>query len=125
MTMWLAVALGGAIGASLRYGLNLLLPISAGKFPWATFVANGTGALLIGFFFVLIVEKSQLNEHWRLLISVGLLGGLTTFSSFALESVIMWQQGFVTLALTYIITSLFTTLFAVLLAISLTRMILS
>ena len=92
MTHWLAVALGGAIGAVSRHGLAHLFPPSIDSFPWATWSANIIGSVLIGICYVLIVEKGLLADHWRPLLMVGFLGALTTFSTFSLDVVILWQN---------------------------------
>ncbi len=102
---WLAVALGGAIGSIARYGLSLLIVPQAGKFPWATLVANMIGCFLMGVFYGLIVARQIWPGEMRPWLMVGLLGGLTTFSSFALESVVLWHGGFNTTAISYAASS--------------------
>jgi fluoride exporter len=118
---WLAVAIGGALGSVTRYGVALLLPTAPGKFPWATFCVNLLGSFLIGVAYVVIVQKQILSPEIRLWIMTGFLGGFTTFSSFSLETMQLWQQGELTLALLYIIGSMICCLLAVVLAVSLTQ----
>lgn len=103
--IWLAVALGGAIGAMCRYAISLLLPSQIGEFPWATFLVNITGSLCIGFCYVLLIEKGIISIQWRPFLMVGLLGALTTFSTFSLDTILLWQQGNASLALLYIASS--------------------
>ncbi|MGH1485923.1 MAG: fluoride efflux transporter CrcB [Cellvibrionaceae bacterium] len=104
--LWLAVALGGALGAMSRYGLTQLLPPAAlNGFPWATWTANIIGSALIGLFYVLIIEKGVINEQWRPLLMVGFLGALTTFSTFALDSILLWQNNQWFYGLLYILSS--------------------
>ena len=93
LTAFLLVACGGALGAMGRYGLSLALPRfdAAAGFPWATFGANLAGCFLIGLASVLILGLTKASEPTRLLLVVGMLGGFTTFSSFALESVQLFQ----------------------------------
>ncbi len=111
---WLAVALGGALGAMGRYGVGLyFLPMSAGRFPMGTFVANLVGSLLMGICYILVVEKLILSDYWRHLLMVGFIGAFTTFSTFALESVGLYQSGQALLATTYISVSVVTCVFAV------------
>ncbi len=70
-----------------------------------TLLVNAIGALLIGVLFVLISEKAVVAAHWRPLLVVGLLGSLTTFSTFSLELVTMLQQGAIGPAIAYILAS--------------------
>ena len=87
------VACGGAIGAVLRYTVSHWIA-SSGKmaFPLGTFVVNAAGCLVIGF---LMAGPTRLVQHPRveLLLVTGLLGALTTFSTFSLETVILFQRG--------------------------------
>ena len=77
----LAVALGGSIGAVSRYLVtNYIFIRWHCHWPWATFIVNAAGCLAMGFLMVLITEKGLLTPYWRLLLCVGFLGGLTTFS---------------------------------------------
>lgn len=90
---WLLVAGGGALGATLRYGLVMLTQSLLGKgFPYGTLAVNVIGSLLIGVLYVLLVERNELSEAWRLALVVGVLGSFTTFSSFSLETLHLMQQ---------------------------------
>lgn len=80
----LAVALGGGIGAALRYGLSLL-PISR-EFPMATLLTNFLGAFLIG---LIAAQAGRLSTRSVLLLKTGICGGFTTFSTFSLETVML------------------------------------
>jgi fluoride exporter len=110
--IWLAVALGGSLGALARFALSLLFSPAAGKFPWATFSANIIGCALMGFFYVCIVEKNIWPEAMRPFLMVGFLGALTTFSSYAMEAVLLWQSA-QSLAIVYVISSWLANLSAV------------
>jgi len=96
----LAVAAGGATGAVLRWllagGIQRLV---GGAFPWGTFAVNALGSFLIGFLFVYLVERSSVGELWRLALTVGMLGALTTFSTYSLESLRLLQSGAIVLAM--------------------------
>lgn len=99
MRQLLAVAAGGAIGASLRWLLaGAVQRASGGAFPWGTFAVNALGSFLLGFLFVYLLERSTAGELTRLAITVGLLGAFTTFSTYSLESVRLIQEGAFALA---------------------------
>ncbi|NVK24365.1 MAG: fluoride efflux transporter CrcB [Gammaproteobacteria bacterium] len=109
----LFVALGGAIGASLRYGANLMAIAWLGKgFPYATLVVNIVGSFLMGVLFSAIEHGIIGNQVWRPFIGVGLLGALTTFSTFSMDSLLMLQQGEWTKALINILLNVIVCMFA-------------
>ena len=81
----LAVAVGGALGALARYGIGLALPHGRGDFPLATFVVNAAGCLLIGVVIVLLTEGPTPHPLARPFLTTGVLGGFTTFSTFATD----------------------------------------
>lgn len=102
----LLVALGGALGAWLRYLVGLawlraIGPVSASAFPWATLSVNLLGSLAMGLLTGWLAGSGQGSEPWRLLIGVGVLGGFTTFSAFSLDVVTMAERGAVAGALLY------------------------
>jgi len=80
----LVVGLGGFLGAACRYGVGLWMGVITSHhwFPGATLVVNVVGCLLIG----ALGRMTELTEHWRLFVITGILGGLTTFSSFGFQS---------------------------------------
>ena len=99
MRQLLAVAAGGAIGASLRWLLAGAIQRASGSaFPWGTFAVNALGSFALGFLFVYLIERSTLGELLRLLLTVGLLGAFTTFSTYSLESIRLIEQGAIGLA---------------------------
>ncbi len=115
---WLAVAIGGALGAMGRYGVTTyMFPVMANRFPLGTLTVNVLGSLLMGVFYVLIIEKSVLGAEWRNWAMAGFLGAFTTFSTFALDAVTLWQNGHGTLALSYLLLSVVACVIAVALAI--------
>ncbi len=89
----LAVAAGGAVGSLARYGLLLLFSlIGAAWLPIATLLSNLLGCLAIGYLAHWSLQ-AELSQHWWVVgARVGLLGGLTTFSSFALDVLRVWEQ---------------------------------
>lgn len=98
MTNWLLVALGGALGASARYGVNQWIMHAASAnhwlkaFPFGTLIVNISGSLLLACLFVVTQHHAQQQALW-LLLGVGVLGAFTTFSAFSLEFVHLAQQG--------------------------------
>ncbi|MFE7454571.1 FluC/FEX family fluoride channel [Streptomyces griseus] len=79
-----AVAAGGALGALARYGALVLWPTPGGGFPWTVFVVNAAGCALIGVLMVLTVERGRVTHPLvRPFLGVGVLGGFTTFSTYA------------------------------------------
>ena len=93
------MAAGGAIGASLRWLLAGAIQRASGSaFPWGTFAVNAIGSFALGFLFVYLIERSTYGEIMRLLLTVGLLGAFTTFSTYSLESIRLLEQGALGLA---------------------------
>ena len=99
------VGLGGFCGASARYGLGQLFPPPTCGFPRTTLLINVLGALLLACFGVWAERVPQLNRHLLLFLQVGLCGGFTTFSTFAVETVNLLQRGAVWMALAYVLLS--------------------
>lgn len=93
-SMYLLVALGGAVGASLRFGVYQLVLNLLGKgFPYATLVVNIVGSFVMGWLYGLIQQGQIEVEFYRTLIGVGLLGAFTTFSTFSLDTLLLIQAG--------------------------------
>ncbi len=104
--MSFAIALGGAAGALSRYAVSLLvLSLYGGGFqPLATMAVNILGSGMMGFCFVLF-SAMNLAEPLRGLLMVGFLGGLTTFSAFSLDALVLFEKGQMGLAAAYIAAS--------------------
>lgn len=122
---WIAVAIGGALGAMARYGVStLLFDASTQRFPYATLSVNVLGSFLMGILFVLIVEKGLLPAEMRSILMVGFLGAFTTFSTFSLDALGLWQNGHLLLALVYALGTVVLCLAAISIAVWLTRLFL-
>jgi CrcB protein len=119
------IALGGAGGALARYLLAThVQTLWTGLWPLGTLLVNAGGSLLIGCVFVLL-ERSLLHPDWRSIVVVGFLGAFTTFSTFSLETVELWQGGETALALFYALASVTCCVFAAAAGIALTRAVLA
>ena len=125
MSTYIAIAFGGALGAVSRYWLHSAVQrFNDSGFPLGTFAVNVLGSFLIGIFFVLLAEKAKIAEQWRPVIVVGFLGGLTTFSTFSLDALLLFEQGHYNTALFYIISSIVLCLIAAFAGMQLTRVML-
>ncbi len=88
------VGFGGFLGANSRYLLSTWIAKSIdATLPWGTLVVNITGSMLIGAFLLWISERVLVSPDLRLLVAVGFCGSYTTFSSFAYETVVLFEQG--------------------------------
>ena len=90
---WLAVGLGAACGAWLRWGLSTWLNAYHHALPYGTLIVNLAGGYLIGIAVGIFERYPALPIEWRLLVVTGFLGGLTTFSTFSAESMLLLQRG--------------------------------
>ncbi len=94
MRQVLAIAAGGAVGSVLRFWMSNGVHLVAGRsFPYGTLVVNVLGCLIMGFLFVLFIDRLTGNPVLRAGILIGVLGGFTTFSSFSIETFNLIEQG--------------------------------
>ena len=114
MTNLLLVAIGGALGASLRHlsGTAALRIMGAG-FPWGTLFVNVLGSLVMGLFIAWMTKRTGASNEMRLFVATGILGGFTTFSAFSLDVVNMVERGAMAGAFGYIAASVIISLSAV------------
>ena len=104
---YLIVFLGGGLGAALRHGVNITAARLLGTgFPFATMIENVTGSLVMGLLAGYFAFRGGGGmQHWQLLLTTGILGGYTTFSTFSLDAVLLYERGAVALAATYVLGS--------------------
>ena len=103
---FLIVFLGGGIGAASRHGINVLFARLFGSgFPYATLFENATGSLLMGMLVAFFAFKSGIPQHWQLFLTTGILGGYTTFSTFSLDTAVLYERDAYAMAALYIVLS--------------------
>jgi CrcB protein len=115
------VALGGAVGATARYGASLLWPAGTGGFPWATFWVNVVGCAAMGVFMVVITDVWAAHRLVRPFFGTGVLGGFTTFSTYAVDIERLVDAGHPRTAFAYLFATLLGALAAVWLAMATAR----
>ncbi|RKS80420.1 CrcB protein [Motilibacter peucedani] len=115
------VAAGGVLGAEARYAVSLAAPHAASQFPWATLLVNALGCLLIGVLMVLVTERFRPHRLVRPFLGVGVLGGFTTFSAYAVDINRLLLAGRPAVALAYAASTLVAAVLAVWLGATATR----
>ncbi|MFK4541207.1 CrcB protein [Streptomyces tendae] len=110
------VALGGGTGAAARYAASLWWPTPSGGFPWTTFAVNAVGCAVIGVFMVVITEVRPAHRLVRPFFGTGVLGGFTTFSTYAVDTRSLFADGQVRTGLAYLAATPLAALTAVWLA---------
>lgn len=116
------IGLGGFFGANARYFLGRLIAERVGTgFPWSTLLINVSGALAIGVVLEALAIREVGNPAYRLLLAVGFLGGYTTFSTYAFETIALLEDGLWLRACAYVIGSNMLAIFACYLGMLATR----
>jgi len=119
--IYVLAALGGALGALGRWGLTEALPHSPGAWPWATLLENLLGCLLIGTLLAVLLARFPDSPWLRPFLAVGVLGGFTTYSTFAVDIVRLAEAGHEGLAVGYVLVSVLGGVAAVLAGLLATR----
>lgn len=106
MGMILAIAVGGALGAVMRYVLSSQITHFAGSgFPWGILIVNLLGCFIMGVIAELGVLSVNLSPEMRAFLTTGILGGFTTFSAFALDSAVLMERGDLVGSMAYVAAS--------------------
>lgn len=108
-----ATSVGGILGALSRYGVGLAVPHGTRQFPWSTVIINATGCLLIGGLMVVLLELTSPHRLARPFLGVGVLGGYTTYSTFAVDIERLVLNHRPADALGYVLVTVFACAFAV------------
>jgi CrcB protein len=116
-----AIAAGGAAGALARLAAETMMPAAPGGFPWATFAVNACGCLLIGVLMVLVTEARAVHRLVRPFLGVGVLGGFTTFSTYAVQAHDLLAAGATAVAAAYLALTMAAALAATWAGVRLTR----
>lgn len=101
-----AIAGGGALGSLARYGVAQAVHVAPGSYPWATMWTNVSGSFVLGLVLALVLERFPPGRYLRPFVATGFLGAYTTYSTFAVETVLLVHGGHPVVALTYAATSL-------------------
>ena len=106
MSIYIAIALGGSLGAISRYWVSTATYSWLGNnFPYGTLMVNVTGSMMMGFLTVVLVQRFDVSDEVRLGLIVGFLGSFTTFSTFSMDTIHWIETGAVIKALAYILAS--------------------
>lgn len=123
--MMIYAALGGAIGAAARYGVNVTTPKLVGHgFPWATIIVNVAGSFVMGLLIALLALSWNTSQEMRVFLMTGVLGGFTTFSAFSLDFAALYERKEYGLAFAYAGGSVVLSLLAVFAGLYLARTVL-
>lgn len=120
--VWLAIAAGGAIGATARHGVSrAALHFLGPNFPWGTLAANVVGSCAMGFVIVWLSKTEPESAVLRAFLTVGVLGAFTTFSTFSLDVVTLYRDRTLTIAGAYLIASVVLSIIGLLAGLALGR----
>jgi CrcB protein len=114
LTKLVLVGVAGGLGSAARYLLSGWAQRLGSGFPWGTLVVNAAGCVAIGALMFAFEQRQAVSEHTRLVLAAGFLGGFTTFSAFASETVAVWRSGAVAVAIVNVVGSVAICVMAVL-----------
>ncbi|MBT5569816.1 MAG: fluoride efflux transporter CrcB [Alphaproteobacteria bacterium] len=124
MNMIVAIAIGGAAGAVGRHFVNVgMVALLGHGFPWGTLVVNIGGSLIMGVLAHVMATSWTVSPELRALMTVGALGAFTTFSTFSLDVVSLYERGQIGLAAIYVIASVTASVGALFLGLKLARVV--
>jgi len=114
LSMITAIAAGGAVGAVMRYGVFMVTPLLLGAaFPYNTIIVNIVGSFFMGVFVTYFNIAQNLSPELKAFLTLGLLGGFTTFSAFTLDFLKMWESEQMVYAMLYVLTSVIFSILAI------------
>lgn len=126
MKTLLFVALGGALGASCRYGVGIAAAhFGSGQFPWGTFVVNIVGSVALGILAAILTFSWAPSPEMRAFLVVGVLGGFTTFSAFSFDVILLIERGRLELAALYLLGTVLISVAGLFAGLRLTRLVLT
>jgi fluoride exporter len=126
MKLVLVIALGGGLGAVSRHLLNgWVARLMGTDFPWGILAVNVIGSLLMGMLVEWMALRGAVSNEWRAFLTVGILGGFTTFSSFSLDTWLLIERGQTVSALAYVALSVGLAIAALAAGLHLTRLVLA
>ena len=106
MNSYVFVFLGSGLGGVLRYGVNVFVPRLLGpSFPYHTLTVNIVGSFAMGLLAGYFAIKADPGQSWRLFLATGIIGGFTTFSSFSLDVVVLYERGAIAMTAIYVLAS--------------------
>jgi CrcB protein len=104
---FLLVFVGAGLGGMLRHAVNMLsLRWFGPNLPWGTFLINITGSIAMGLVVGCLAHRNVPGVELRLFVATGILGGYTTFSTFSLDTITLWERGEIAVAAAYVLGSL-------------------
>jgi len=128
MLLYLIVFIGAGIGGALRHGANgLALRLAGPDFPYGTMVINILGSLAMGLIAGFFAFRGgtgvvgSMDQHWKLFLTTGVLGGFTTFSAFSLDFAMLWERGAMGGAALYVAASVGGSLVAIFVALAVAK----